>query len=138
MNPNPFTPSFGKVPPILAGRDELIATMEQALKNGGGDPNLCSLFIGPRGVGKTALMSYLAEIAPQYGWVAANVSARRGMLEDRDSSSISDIAGRLEKTPSYVRVYRKRLKEQGVIESKGRGKVVYSLPYLREYLEGEQ
>lgn len=80
--PNPFTPSFGKVPAVLAGRDFLIQEMEQALVNGGGDPNLCSLFSGPRGVGKTVLLSYLASRSSELGWISANVTARPGMLED--------------------------------------------------------
>lgn len=79
---NPFTPSFGKVPAVLAGRDALIQEMEQALVNGGGDPNLCSLFSGPRGVGKTVLLSYLASRSGGLGWISANVTARPGMLED--------------------------------------------------------
>lgn len=78
---NPFTPSFGKVPAILAGRGALIHSMEQALLSEN-DPNLCSLFSGPRGVGKTVLLSHLATSASSMGWVCANVTARPGMLED--------------------------------------------------------
>lgn len=79
---NPFTPSFGKIPAILAGRQPLINDLEQALLSSGGDPNLCSLLSGPRGVGKTVLLSYLANQAGSWGWIAANVTARPGMLED--------------------------------------------------------
>lgn len=80
--PNPFTPTFGKIPPILAGRELLIQELEQALASGGGDPNLCSLFTGPRGVGKTVLLSYLSMRVGALGWISANVTARPGMLED--------------------------------------------------------
>lgn len=79
---NPFTPTFGKIPSVLAGRDLLIRDMEAALASGGNDPNSCSLFSGPRGVGKTVLLSYLAARASASGWIAANVTARPGMLED--------------------------------------------------------
>ena len=82
MAQNPFTPTFGKSPAVLAGRDQLIQEMELALESGGGDPNLCSLFSGPRGVGKTVLLSYLASRAEAFGWVSVNVTARPGMLED--------------------------------------------------------
>lgn len=82
MSGNPFTPSFGKAPAILAGRDMLIQEMEDAFSSNGSDPNLCSLFSGPRGVGKTVLLSYLANHAEPLGWVSANVTARPGMLED--------------------------------------------------------
>lgn len=79
---NPFTPSFGRVPPILAGREFVLNDIEHALDNGGGDPNLCTLYIGPRGVGKTALMLHVAQTAGAYGWVSASTTASPGMLED--------------------------------------------------------
>ena len=37
---------------------------------------------GPRGVGKTVLLAYLASHSRESGWVAANVTSRPGMLED--------------------------------------------------------
>ncbi len=79
---NPFTPSFGRIPPILAGRDFVLNDIEHALERGGGDPNLSTLYIGPRGVGKTALMLHVANVAGQYGWVSASTTAARGMLDD--------------------------------------------------------
>lgn len=79
---NPFTPSFGRIPPILAGRDFVLNDIEQALANGGGNPNLCTLYIAPRGMGKTALMLHVTELAGQYGWVSASTTASPGMLED--------------------------------------------------------
>ena len=79
---NPFTPSFGRIPPILAGRDFILNDIEQALANGGGDPNLCTLYVGPRGMGKTALMHYIAKTAGEFGWVSASTTASPGMLED--------------------------------------------------------
>ena len=79
---NPFTPSFGRIPPILAGRDFILNDIEQALANGGGDPNLCTLYVGPRGMGKTALMQYIAKTAGEFGWVSASTTASPGMLED--------------------------------------------------------
>ena len=82
LSPNPFTPTFGKRPHVLAGRNNLLQEIEYALRTGGGDPNLCSLFVGSRGVGKTVLLSYVASEAAKYGWISANVTARPGMLED--------------------------------------------------------
>lgn len=80
--PNPFTPSFGKIPPYMAGRADIIAEMSQAFENGVGDPNLSTLFVGPRGTGKTALLFNLSREAVARGWVCANVSAVPGMLDD--------------------------------------------------------
>ena len=52
------------------------------LKNDDSDPNLCSVFYGARGTGKTALLAYLSYRAQQEGWITANVTASEGMLED--------------------------------------------------------
>lgn len=79
---NPFTPVFGKVPAYLAGRRQIIADMTAAFDQAGGNPDLCSIFVGARGAGKTALLTYLANEAESMGWIVANVTATPGMLED--------------------------------------------------------
>ena len=79
---NPFTPSFGVVPPYMAGREYLIEDLMQALDNGVGDPNLATIFVGARGTGKTTLLVYLAEQARAHGWISVSVAAMPGMLED--------------------------------------------------------
>ncbi len=79
---NPFTPTFGIVPPFMAGRSHLIDDILRALDSGPGDPNLSTMFIGARGTGKTALLSYLATEALGHGWIAVSVAATPGMLED--------------------------------------------------------
>jgi len=79
---NPFTPSFGQIPPYLAGRSRIVSDMGRAFDRGPGDPNLSTILVGVRGTGKTALLSYLAEMALGQGWVSASVTAEEGMLED--------------------------------------------------------
>ena len=79
---NPFTPVVGKVPPHIAGREEIIADVEAALAGTGNDPAIISLLVGPRGAGKTALLSYFADTAESSGWVAARVTCVAGMLDD--------------------------------------------------------
>lgn len=81
-NKNPFTPDFGIVPPYLAGRKEITRQLLRAFDGEGRDPNLTSIFVGARGTGKTALLSYLGTEAEGRGWVTANVTAEDGMLED--------------------------------------------------------
>lgn len=79
---NPFTPNFGQIPLVLAGRDQLINEISQAFDNAPGDPSLTSILIGARGTGKTALLSLLANEAQSKGWIAVNVPCIEGMLEN--------------------------------------------------------
>jgi Cdc6-like AAA superfamily ATPase len=78
---NPFTPIFGNEPPILAGRTRLIQDVLAGLENGPGDPNRATIFTGPRGSGKTVLLTKIAEDAEQIGWVSVRVVAADGMLD---------------------------------------------------------
>ena len=76
---NPFTPTFGSMPYALAGRTELIDDVIGGLANRPGDPNRSTIFIGPRGSGKTVLLRTIAEEASAQGWVCVSVSARKGL-----------------------------------------------------------
>ena len=49
---NPFTPIFGKIPAVMAGREVIIADMLDAFDSNGSSPDLCSIFTGARGTGK--------------------------------------------------------------------------------------
>lgn len=79
---NPFTPTFGIVPPHLAGRSELLSQFADAFDQGIGNPNLATILVGARGCGKTALLSCIAQEALQHGWIAVKVVAAEGMLAD--------------------------------------------------------
>ena len=79
---NPFTPTFGRQPYELAGRTELIDDVVYGLSNQPGDPNRATIFIGPRGSGKTVLLDTIAAIAEEMGWIQASVSAHDGMLRE--------------------------------------------------------
>jgi len=82
MYQNPFTPVFGSEPPLLAGREKLIEDVLKGLDNGPGDPNRVTIFTGPRGSGKTVLLSKIASEAESRGWIAAQVAAEPGMLKN--------------------------------------------------------
>ncbi len=79
---NPFTPVVGKVPLHIAGRGAIIADVEAALAGAGNDPAIISLLVGPRGMGKTALLSYFADTAESCGWISARVTSVKGVLDD--------------------------------------------------------
>jgi AAA+ ATPase superfamily predicted ATPase len=79
---NPFTPVFGNEPPIFAGRESLIAKVLGGLGNTPGDPYRVTVFTGPRGSGKTALLSKIASEAEGMGWISASTFTSAGLLED--------------------------------------------------------
>ena len=79
---NPFTPNFGQIPPHIAGRDSVISEVLSALEQGTGHPAQTSVFVGARGSGKTALLSYFAEEAASRGWLSVNTTCIPGIRED--------------------------------------------------------
>ena len=79
---NPFTPTFGHLPFTFAGRDDLIDDVIEGLANQPGDPNRSTIFIGPRGSGKTVLLTTIAEEASQMGWVRATAVCHDGFLRE--------------------------------------------------------
>ena len=56
------------------------------------------------------------------------------MAVDDGPSRVADIARRMDKGSQYVNTYRGRLAAAGVIESPARGRVDFSIPYLRDTL----
>ncbi len=82
MARNPFTPTFGVIPPFMAGRESLVEELKEAFDNGLGDPNLCTIVSGARGSGKTAFISLISQEAESQGWISAKTTAAEGMLED--------------------------------------------------------
>lgn len=79
---NPFTPTFGEIPPILAGRSIILNELSRAYGASRRRPCLTTAITGARGSGKTALMAAAADEACRRGWVVAKTVALPGMLDD--------------------------------------------------------
>lgn len=79
---NPFTPSFGEVPLVMAGRGQLLSEFDRAFSSQARRPSLTSLISGARGTGKTALLTLVEERAQERGWIAVDLVSLPGMLED--------------------------------------------------------
>ncbi len=56
------------------------------------------------------------------------------MAADPGPSRIADVAKRMGVDVNYANQYRRRLIEAELIAPAGRGKVAFTLPYLRDYL----
>lgn len=77
-----FLPTFGNKPDPLIGRETVILELEEGLRNPPGYPTRASLIIGPRGMGKTALLLELGDRAKQNGFITAQVVASGDMNND--------------------------------------------------------
>jgi AAA+ ATPase superfamily predicted ATPase len=74
-----FQPTFGNRPEQYIGRDGVIEQFMSGLKEPIGSRNRCSLFLGQRGMGKTALLLELNDRAQKEGYVVARVTVHEGM-----------------------------------------------------------
>ena len=74
-----FQPTFGNRPVQYIGRDGVIEQFVAGLKEPMGSRNRCTLFLGQRGMGKTALLLELSDRAQKEGYVVARVTAHEGM-----------------------------------------------------------
>ncbi len=72
---NPFSPTFGTAPPVLAGRSDTLGRVTEAVETGPHHPDYTLLVLGPRGSGKTALLNALETEADKASWCAISVSA---------------------------------------------------------------
>ncbi|NJJ02993.1 MULTISPECIES: AAA family ATPase [Corynebacterium] len=93
---NPFRASLGSSPPLLVGRDEVIEDFSLAIEEGPGAHERISLLVGARGIGKTALLNELEDVAAHAGWKAFSETATEGFV----SSLKEQLAGFLHKDQS--------------------------------------
>ncbi len=74
---SPYTPSFGMVPYVLAGRAELLEEHVTGLRSGPGNARFTHALTGDRGVGKTAFLTVLGQRMAGEGWAILAYQARR-------------------------------------------------------------
>lgn len=77
---NPFRPTAGSTPPLLVGRDGVLQEFGDSLDDGPGSPARLALFTGPRGIGKTVMLSEADGLALKRGWVRLAETATPGMV----------------------------------------------------------
>lgn len=82
-SPNPFAPTFGRTPPVIAGRDDILDSVYEALATGTNHPDYTSIFFGVRGAGKTVLLNAVEDIAREQGWLTISEDASRAGLVAR-------------------------------------------------------
>lgn len=78
---NPFKPTAGAEPPVLVGRKQVIDDFIDGLDEGVGAPGRLMRISGPRGSGKTVIMSELGAIAQKRNWLVVRESARKNLID---------------------------------------------------------
>ena len=80
MSHNPFKPGAGHTPPMLIGREKELEDFTAGIDKGPGASSRLMLITGPRGVGKTVLLTEFANAAERHGWEIIRESASKGLL----------------------------------------------------------
>lgn len=87
---SPFRPTFGVNPPTVAGRDEPIAEVGDALEAGPGAAARISLVTGARGIGKTVLLNAIEDEARRHGWLVINETLSPGLLARLENEHVPE------------------------------------------------
>lgn len=88
--PNPFKAGFGVSPPLLAGRDQLIADFADALLDGPGALGRATLYTGARGAGKTVMLNAIEAAAKSQGWIVVSETASPGLIDRLTQSRLPE------------------------------------------------
>ncbi|MDO5513515.1 ATP-binding protein [Corynebacterium sp.] len=98
---NPFRPSFGTTPAVVAGRDGLVASVGMALREGPGSPYRFTLVSGARGAGKTVLLNLLEKEAANAGWHVIRVAASRDLISELKDVSLPRLLQKLGRSSTH-------------------------------------
>ena len=78
---NPFAPTFGTAPPVLAGRDDILSDIADAWAIGPTHPGYTALLLGRRGSGKTVVLEALRALGHSRDWLSiSDAAATPGLL----------------------------------------------------------
>lgn len=92
---NPFTPTVGKTPVVLAGRDEFLRDFDAAIQDGPGSHERISIITGPRGVGKTVLLNEFEAVAESHAWHVISETTTRSFndrIRDRAFNLVQELS----------------------------------------------
>jgi len=77
---NPFKPSFGRTPPELLDRTDVLDEFEYGLSLRSGVLGLLTIITGARGVGKTVMLNEAQDLAREQGWAVISDTSTDGFL----------------------------------------------------------
>lgn len=96
---NPFRPTFGVSPAILAGRSRPIEDFRIGLVEGTGSPFRSILVSGARGMGKTVLLNEFEDAAAQLGWVTVRAYPSETMISEMVETTLPNTIAQVSDTP---------------------------------------
>ena len=96
---NPFCPTFGASPPVIAGRDDILDAISDAFAIGPTHPDYTTLFLGVRGAGKTVMLNAVEDLARARGWLAVSDDASPTGLLGRLARAAALLLDELEADP---------------------------------------
>lgn len=91
MAENPFTPTFGVTPPVLAAREEELEVFVEGLEDGVGSPGRAMLVTGTRGSGKTVLLNSIEDTARRRGWLVVSGTTGVGIAQELAATQLSQM-----------------------------------------------
>jgi hypothetical protein len=98
---NPFRPTFGAAPPLLAGRASMITEFKEGLLDGPGAAGRATLYTGARGAGKTVMLNAVEDTAREQGWLVVSETTSSGLVERLTQSRLPELLSHLD--PGAVR-----------------------------------
>lgn len=101
MTTSPFRAGFGKSPPVLAGRDDILDELSDALVEGTWTSERASLVEGLRGVGKTVLLNAVEDRARERGWIVVSETATPGFTDRIARDHLARAIHRLDPPPTH-------------------------------------
>jgi hypothetical protein len=101
---NPFTPTFGVSPPLLAGRADLLEEFAAAFEDGPGAPGRMTLYTGARGTGKTVMLNEVEDVARQRGWRVVSETATPGLVDRLAGDHLPALLGELDPAATTTRL----------------------------------
>ena len=99
VNDSPFRAGFGKNPPVLVGRDQVIESFREAIEIGSWSQERVTLIQGFRGVGKTVTVNALEDVARELGWRVISETATPGFADRVRDESLTRLVNELDPKP---------------------------------------
>lgn len=91
MAANPFTPTFGVTPPVLAAREDELEVFVEGLEDGVGSPGRAMVITGTRGSGKTVLLNSIEDAAQERGWLIVSATTEIGIAEQLATTRLAEL-----------------------------------------------